>query len=128
MSKILCAALAAITALSIQANTITNFQKVELFSFDCGPARANRAQKIVGAEWNKDEAIVRLFKANTSGDEEILEFEARKTFGGRTLYILGKPIDGSEGNLQFMLRDGSASTVIVNSRGVSYLKCDIETL
>jgi len=126
MTKLASLMTMAMMCLSAQAATPSlNFQNVTIFSFSCESVSQQRS--ITGAEWNKDEAILRVFK-DVSGQEEELEFEITKTFKGKSLIMLGQPIDGSEGNVQFILRDGKKSTVVVNSRGATKLNCSIELL
>lgn len=98
-----------------------NFQEVELFSFSCVGTSVQKS--ITGAEWNRDEAILRVFK-----DEQELEYIVTKKFVGKSLIMLGEPIDGSEGNIQFILRNEKKSTVVLNSRGATKLNCQLELL
>ena len=96
---------------------ITNFSKVDLFSFECGPLKSGQ-KDVTGAEWNQSEAILRLFTTN-----DVLEFEVTRVFKGLlTQKMVGTPIDGSKGSLEFMLRDQTATTVVLNGY-VSYLNC-----
>lgn len=103
------------------ARTEFNFQEVELFSFSCVGTSIQKS--ITGAEWNRDEAILRVFK----GEQE-LEYIVTKKFVGKSLIFIGEPIDGSEGNMQFILRKAKKSTVVLNSRGATKLNCQLELL
>jgi hypothetical protein len=103
------------------ARTEFNFQEVELFSFSCVGTSVQKS--ITGAEWNRDEAILRVFK----GEQE-LEYIVTKKFVGKSLIFIGEPIDGSEGNMQFIVRKAKKSTVVLNSRGATKLNCQLELL
>ena len=98
-----------------------NFQNVDLFSFDC--ETTSQSSSITGAQWNRDEAILRVFKA---GEE--LEYMITKSFAGKSLFMMGEPVDGSKGSIQFNLKKSKKSSVTLDSKGSTKLNCDIELL
>lgn len=108
---------------------IKNFKSVDVTEFTCAePFRGK--PNIAGIEWNAEgnQAIV-ITKNETNGvtvlEDQVFDIESIRS-GLLTQWYFGRPADGSKGSLQIMLRHERPTTVILNSKGVSYTKCELE--
>lgn len=120
--------LALFAGLSAEAR-ITNFRTVELKSFTCGAAH-HGSKRFLGAEWTAEDNKLVIYQKDTEDGEVgyAADYEVYKEFPmSQTYMLLADAVGDFEGHVQFMLRDGRPSTISINSRGVSYADCVIET-